>query len=117
MKRKQPSGLTLKMSTTNADAPYKEFIVSDYEDYLCTGPKNQGKTCPILSGMIVKTANNKVLSWEEVNNSAIKYEYKCEWFQDGECSNPLSTGTTECPSGKLIENKGTTPNPNCEFPP
>ena len=117
MKRKQPepgpSEFTLKMSTTNPGATYKEFFVSEYPFWICTGSND--KQCPIIAaGMRVVTGNNDELSQEDVNKSAKKYEYKCEWLKSGKCANPF--GTTECPTGKLDENNIRQTSSICEFP-
>ena len=97
MKRKQPATeYTIKMSTTDEDAPYKEFSVGEYQTGLCTGG---GASCPIgFSRMIVKTSSGNVLTPEQLRDSATDYTYKCEWFKNQKCANPFGDG---CPTGKL----------------
>ena len=113
MKRKQPPATeyTLKMSTTNADARYKEFFVREYATGWCTG---NGRTtqCPILPSMSVKTARKDELSPEQVSTIATNYIYKCEWLKSGKCSNPFGTG---CPSGQLYGGVGNN-SPVCVLP-
>lgn len=116
MKRKQPPAtpFTLKMSTTSAYAPYKEFFVSNYATGWCTGGDGAAKQCPIKQDMSVKTATDKVLSPDEVSRSANKYIYTCEWLKNGKCANPGPFGT-DCLSGQLNEEEWNN-FPTCNLP-